>query len=126
MFTNAVYVDDILLAGKSNERMTEIKRDLSKRFDVKDMGELHYFLGVNITQNQKGDVWIGQPVYTQDILTKFGMSEAKPVSTPVDTGTKLVKAMDDSSEVDQGLYQSAVGSLLPYSGLFLKKKILNK
>ena len=92
--------------------MTEIKRALSKRFDVKDMGELHYFLRVNITQNQKGDVWIGQLVYTQDILTKFGMSEAKPVSTPVDTGTKLVKAMDDSSEVDQGLYQSAVGSLL--------------
>lgn len=40
------------------------------------------------------------------------MSDAKPVSTPVDTGTKLVKANDDSDEVNQGLYKSAVGSLL--------------
>ena len=117
MFIIAVYVDDIL-QEKAMKEMTEIKRALSKRFDVKDMGELHYFLGVNITQNQKGDVWIGQPVYTQDILTKFGMSEAKPVSTPVDTGTKLVKATDDSSEVDQGLYQSAVGSLLYLSSRY--------
>ena len=56
--------------------MIKVKRALSERFDIKDMGELHYFLGVNITQNQNGDVWIGQPVYTQDILTKFGMSDA--------------------------------------------------
>ena len=67
---------------------------------------------MNITKNQNGGVWIGQPVYTQDILEKFGMSNAKPVSTPVDTSMKLVKATDDSDEVDQGLYQSAVGSLL--------------
>ena len=58
---------------------------------------------------------IGQPVYTQDILTKFGMSVAKPVSVTSVTGTKLVKAADDSDEVNQGLYQSAVGSLLHLS-----------
>ena len=51
MFIIAVYVDDILLARKSDERMTEVKRALSERFDVKDLGERHYFLGVNITQN---------------------------------------------------------------------------
>lgn len=112
MFIIAVYVDDILLAGKSDERMIEVKRALSERFDVKDMGELHYFLGVNINQNQDGDVWIGQPVYTQTILEKFGMNNAKPVSTPADASTKLVKATDDSDEVDNGLYQSAVESLL--------------
>ena len=92
--------------------MIEVKRALSERFDVKDMGELHYFLGVNINQNQNGDVWIGQPVYTQTILEKFGMNNAKPVNTPADASTKLVKATDDSDEVDNGLYQSAVVSLL--------------
>ena len=77
MFIIAVYVDDILLAGKCDERMIGVKSALSERFDVKDMGELHYFLGVNINQNQNGDVWIGQPVYTQTILEKFGMNNAK-------------------------------------------------
>ena len=45
LFIIAVYVDDIVLAGRSAEWMTEIKNMLSRRFDVKDMGSLHYFLG---------------------------------------------------------------------------------
>ena len=106
-------------AGKSDKRTVEVKEDLAKQFQVKDMGELHYFLGVKITQNQKsGEVWIGQPAYTRSllrtrsILQRFDMEKAKTASTPVDTSIKLVKATEDSSSVDQQLYQSAVGSLL--------------
>ena len=47
-FIIAVYVDDILLAGKSDKRMKEVKEALAKQFEVKDMGGLHYFLGVSI------------------------------------------------------------------------------
>ena len=113
MFVIAVYVDDIVLAGKSDRQMSEVKSALSSKFDVKDMGELHYFLGMKVFQHQKaGKVWIGQPAYAKNILQKFGMDNAKPVGTPVDTGTKLVKTTEDSDCVDQGLYQSAVGSLL--------------
>ena len=110
MFVVAVYVEDIVLAGKSDRKMSEVKNALASRFDVKDMGELHYFLGVKIIQD--GKVWIGQPAYAESILQKFSMENAKPVSTPVDTGTKLVKATEESDSVDQALYQSAVGSLL--------------
>ena len=117
MFVVAVYVDDIVLAGRSDERMTEVKKALAKQFEVKDMGELHYFLGVKIIQDPKsGEVWIGQPAYTKSVLQKFGMENAKTVNTPVDTSMKLVKGMKDSESVDQGLYQSAVGSLLYLSG----------
>ena len=115
MFVIAVYVDDIVLAGKSDRRMSEIKSALSSKFDMKDMGGLHYFLGMKVIQDQKaGKVWIGtgQPAYAKSILQKFGMGNAKPVGTPVDTGTKLVKTTEDSDSVDQGLYQSAVRSLL--------------
>ena len=110
----AVYVDDLILAGKTDEQIARIKSDLCKRFNAKDMGELHYFLGMKIIQNQSsGEVWIGQPVYTQNILEKFGMKDAKPVSTPVDVSSKLVTATAESSDsIDQDLYQSAVGSLL--------------
>jgi hypothetical protein len=111
-FIIGVYVDDILLAGKSDRRMAEVKTTLSDEFNMKDMGELHYFLGVKIIQNtETGEIWMGQSVYTSNVLTKFGMTDSKSVRTPVDVSTKLVK--DDGSEkIDKVKYQSAVGSLL--------------
>ena len=68
---------------------------------------------MTILQNEKsGEVWIGQPAYTENLLEKFGMSESKPVSTPVDPSVTLVKATEDDHCFDQQLYQSAIGSLL--------------
>ena len=109
----AVYVDDILLAAKSEQRMSDVKQAISNRFAVKDMGELKYFLGVAVDQETNPDcIWIGQPAYTQRVLDKFGMDQAKPVSTPVDASAKLVKTGEDEETIDQLKYQSAVGSLL--------------
>jgi len=74
---------------------------------------LHYFLGVKVVQDHKtGSVWIGQQSYTESILRRFGMEDAKKIRTPVDTSTKLVKGAVEDTCVDQQLYQSAVGSLL--------------
>ena len=68
---------------------------------------------MKVVQNNEGNmVWIGQPAYTHNLLQKFGMENAKPVKTPVDTSTKLVKASEVEDSIDQRLYQSAVGSLL--------------
>ena len=75
----AIYVDDILLAAKSEKRIAQVKCDLAKRFQLKDMGELHYFLGVNVKQNSEtGKIWTGQPEYTEAMLKKFGMENYKP------------------------------------------------
>ena len=113
MFIIAVYVDDIVLAGKSDQRLAEVKQALANQFQVKDMGELHYFLGVKVVQDKKSsDVWIGQPAYATSVLQKYGMENVKTVNTPVDTSTKLMKAKEDEECVDQQRYQSAVGSLL--------------
>lgn len=113
MFIIGVYVDDIVLATKKEKKLNDVKQALAKRFDIKDMGKLHYFLGMKVIHNTEANkVWIGQPAYTQNILQKFGMENAKPVKTPVDTSTKLVKATEVEESVDQRLYQSAVGSLL--------------
>ena len=77
------------------------------------MGELHYFLGVKVVQDQKaGCVWIGQQSYTENMLRKFGMEDAKSIRAPEDTSTKLIKGGNEDTSVDQQLYQSAVGSLL--------------
>ena len=71
------------------------------------MGELNYFLGISVKQNAKmGEIWIGQPEYTNAVLKKFGMENCKPVITPISSGTKLPKATDESKRVDLKLYQS--------------------
>ena len=104
-----VYVDDVLLAAKSEQCMSEVKQAISNRFAVKDMGELKYFLGVTVDQETNPDcIWIGQSGYTQRVLNKFGMDQAKPVWTPVDASAKLVKTSEDRETVDQVKYQSAV------------------
>ena len=68
-FIIGIYVDEILLAGKRNKRISEVKLALVKRFDAKDLGELNYFLGAKIVQNHRaGTIWIGQPTYTEGVL----------------------------------------------------------
>ena len=106
-------MDDIILAGKDLKQIKGIKSALAESFDVKDLGELNYFLGVSVKVDRNNqEVWIGQPSHTENILKKFGMENAKPISTPVDTGTKLTKATNNSELADSTVYQSAVGSLL--------------
>ena len=108
-----MYVDDIVVACKSVEKLKEFKRGLCSKFDVKDLGRLHYFLGMKVIQHEvSGDVWIGQSAYICQVLERFGMQDAKSVGTPVDTSTKLVKAVEDDVMFDKGVYQSAVGCLL--------------
>ena len=112
-FIIGVYVDDILLAGRSNKQINEVKLALAENFNVKDLGELSYFLGVKVVQNCKaGTIWIGQPIYTEGILKKYGMEHCKPVTTPADAGLKLTKGTEDSEYVEEKHYQSVVGSLL--------------
>ena len=112
-FFIGVYVDDIILAGDSPAKLEEVKKALAQKFDIKDMGTLHYFLGIKVVQDEEtGNVWIGQPAYAETLLKKFGMDQAKPVSTPVSTGIKFVNATEDDECVDQQVYQSGIGSLL--------------
>ena len=61
---------------------------------------------------ETGKIWIGQSLYAQTVLKKFGLEKCKPAATPVATGIKLLKATEDSELVDTTLYQSAVGMLL--------------
>ncbi len=108
-----VYVDDLLIAGKSDEILARIKSDIADRFEAKDLGELHFFLGVKIIQDrERGIIWLGQPSYTDNILQQFGMENSKPRRTPLDPSQKLVKGDENSVLFDQEVYQAAVGRLL--------------
>ena len=74
----AVYVDDIILGGSSTVRMDAVKKELSGKFKMKDLGPLHHFLGIKIIQDQlTGMIWMGQPSYVEKILQKFDMHDSK-------------------------------------------------
>jgi hypothetical protein len=74
------------------------------------LGELTFFLGLQICQRNKG-IFISQEKYIREMLKKFGMTDCKPVSTPMQTSCKLSKD-DDSKDADQRQYRSMIGSLL--------------
>ena len=104
-------VDDFVVTGEAHAgRIEQVKTALAQKFDVKDLGELHCFLGVQVIQDHEiGTVWIGQPTFAESVLQKYGMNEAKPIKT---VNSKLLKASEGCEIVDPSLYQSAVGSLL--------------
>ena len=107
----AVYVDDLILITDCMQRMSEIKKFLSEKFKMKDLGKLHYCLGITVDQKD-GFVKIHQEHYIQKILFKYGLAEAKSISTPADINVKLQKEDGTSKNVNGSMYQSMIGSLL--------------
>ena len=86
---------------------------LHSQFKMKDMGELHYCLGMNIKQNKvEGSVEIQQKQYILKLLERYGLKDSKPVATPADVNVKLKREDGISKAVDPVLYQSMIGGLL--------------
>ena len=109
----AVYVDDLILLTRTSEEMQQLKNDLSSRFKMKDLGKLHYCLGISVNSDESTrSICLSQSHYLLKILEKYGLAEAKPVSTPADPNVKLLKDDGCSKKVHSVRYQSMVGSLL--------------
>eukprot|EP00253_Pinus_taeda_P013579 PITA_13579 len=87
---------------------------MQKEFEMSLIGELTYFLGLQIQQNE-GSIFLSQTKYLKQILKKYGMEDSKPVCTPMVTGCSL-SANDDSAAVHQPTYRSLIGSLLYLTG----------
>jgi hypothetical protein len=83
---------------------------MQSEFEMSMIGELSFFLGLQITQRSEG-IFLSQEKYLREILKRFQMEDSTPVSTPMVTGCKLSKD-DDSPNVDQSSYRSMIGSLL--------------
>ncbi len=112
-----VYVDDIVIGGNGEKNVKDFKLALGQKFDVEDLGRLHYILGIEIAEDvNTGNLWMSQPTYIEKVLQKFGMTEAKSVASPVDPSTKLIKDEGEEEKVEVSQYLSAVGSLLLSAG----------
>lgn len=83
-----VYVDDIIVASSSEQATSALLRDLKEQFALKDLGELHYFLGVEVHKTN-GGILLTQEKYAFDLLKRVGMAYCKPVNTPLSTSEKL-------------------------------------
>jgi transposase InsO family protein len=114
----AIYVDDLIILSNDLDSLNYLKAELSKKFEMKDLGEAHYILGIEVCRNrQEKSIRISQSKYIDDILRRFNMTDSLSVSTPLEIGLKLNKGMAPSSEEERKEmenipYKSAVGSLM--------------
>jgi len=104
-----VYVDDIILTASSPALLRQIVDQLRQEFAIKDLGELRFFLGIQVRRDQAG-FHLNQAQYTEDILERAGMANCKPASTPVDVTPKL-SAKAGEPAADGAFYRSITGAL---------------
>lgn len=83
-----VYVDDIILTRDDKEKKERLKKDLASEFEMKDLGNLRYFLGMEFAWNRLG-ITISQRKYGLDLLKETSMLGCKPVDTLMDPNMKL-------------------------------------
>ncbi|GKE78861.1 putative ribonuclease H-like domain-containing protein [Tanacetum coccineum] len=105
-----VYVDDIIFGSIRKELRTEFEKMMHKKFQISYMGELTFFLGLQVTQKNDG-IFISQDKYVDEILKKFSFSTVKTTSTPMETSKPLLKDAE-AEDVDVRLYRSMIGSLM--------------
>jgi hypothetical protein len=103
-------VDDIIFGGSSHALVAKFSETMSREFEMSMMGELTFFLGLQIKQTREG-TFMHQGKYTKNLLRKFDMGEAKPLLMPMST----MMALDEDKEgedVDQKEYRRMIGSLM--------------
>ncbi|GJX06329.1 putative ribonuclease H-like domain-containing protein [Tanacetum coccineum] len=105
-----VYVDDIIFGSTKKSWCDEFEALMKSRFQMSSMGELTFFLGLQVKQNKEG-IFISQDKYVAEILKKFDLVSVKTAITPMETKVALTKD-EEAVDVDVHLYRSMIGSLM--------------
>ena len=104
-----LYVDDLFVTSMDG-LISDTKRKLASEFEMKDLGMMHYFLGMEVWQNVDG-ISLRQGKYAVEILKRFGMMECKAMAKSMASNLKLLS--DASSEaIDSTMYRQMIGSLM--------------
>jgi hypothetical protein len=104
-----LYVDDLFLTGEE-KLIIESKRKLVVEFEMKDLGMMHYFLGLEVWQGSS-EIFLNQGKYAVEILKRFKMMDCNAMPTPMVTNLKLLS--DTFLEtVDATMYKRMIGSLM--------------
>ncbi|GKC55140.1 putative ribonuclease H-like domain-containing protein [Tanacetum coccineum] len=102
-----VYVDDIIFGSTNKSWCDEFEALMQSRFQMSSMGELTFFLGLQVKQNKEG-IFISQDKYVAEILKKFDLVHVKAAITPMETKLPLTKD-EEAFDVDVHLYRSMIG-----------------
>jgi hypothetical protein len=105
-----LYVDDLIIIGNNEAHIKQVKEELKAGFKKIDLGELHYYLGVEVSQHPN-QIFLSQTKYATEILKKFGMEDCKPSLTPMEQKLKLSK-FEGGELVNSTKYRQLVGSLI--------------
>jgi len=105
-----IYVDGLIIKRNSDVDIFDLKKFLKQKFEMKDLGELHYFFDINVIQSPKG-IWLLQKQYALNKLSEYGMTGYKPISIPLEQNVKLSVDEGDLVE-DTTMYRRIVGSLI--------------
>ncbi len=105
-----IYVDDLIITRDSDVDIFDLKKLLKQNFKMKDLGELRYFLGIEVIQSPKG-IWLLQKQYALNKLSEYGMTSYKPISIPLEQNVKLSADEGDLVE-DTTMYKCIMGSLI--------------
>lgn len=107
-----LYVDDLLVVGENESSTIEIKKQLDNYFEVRDLGEATYYLGIKIERNQKGDISLSQETKVKQMIQLHGLTDAKPAKTPMETGFLSGDTTDSRLLSSSHQYKQVIGSLL--------------
>nr|CAN68502.1 hypothetical protein VITISV_015736 [Vitis vinifera] len=108
--TLIIYVDDMVVTGNDPEERKALQNYLFREFEMKDLGPLKYFLGIEVSRSSEG-IFLSQRKYALNLLQETGMSGCQPVNTPIGEGLKLCVELNQVS-TDKGRYQRLVGRLM--------------
>lgn len=106
----SLYVDDLLITGNNGRLIDQFKAEMMEVFEMTDLGEMSYFLGIEVLQKEN-EVFICQQKYAKEILKKFKMEDCKSTTTPMNLKEKFCKE-DGAKKVDEVLYRSLIGCLM--------------
>jgi hypothetical protein len=115
LFVLQIYVDDIIFGSTNQDFCEEFGEMMANEFKMSMIGQLSYFLGLQIKQIKNG-TFMTQGKYIQDMIKKFGLEDAKAISTPMGTNGHL-DSDANGNMVDQKLYRSMIRSLLYVTAL---------
>ena len=105
-----VYVDDMIVTGNNKEEIENLRSYLAKEFEIKDLGTLKYFLGIEVSRSKQG-LFLSQRKYTLELLAETGMSACEPIDTPIEVNHGLA-FFSDQIPTNKERYQRIVGRLI--------------